>query len=281
MVRKSSLLGKIFTRKKTVKDPAAPVRRGVTPAGSAGKAPGGGNGKGSRAQVKEVLASRGEPLSEPARKMEVKPVRKEDAQKAVVRGLQDLSDLLKGIQSRMEAQGEKTGKLLDTFKDLPEAAQAQIQFLEKISKQMEAQHGRTTQLLERFSQIPELLSGIQKILEAQQNAEARRDQTLGRFRETMERINASISSLSQDNSRAMTEAAQTFEKAHAQSVQTFEKSQKETLQVFQKAQETHSKALGEFLSSTRKQNKAILFFLVLTFLVMAGILVGMLTGLGR
>ncbi len=281
MVRKSSLFGKIFTRKKTMEEPVTPVRRGAVPAGSARKTPAGGNGKGAREQVKEAMASRPAPPPEAPRKMEVKPIRKEDAQKAVVRGLQDLSDLLKGIQGRMEAQGEKTGKLLDTFKDLPGAAQAQIQFLEKISRQMEAQHGRTTQLLEQFSQIPELLGGIQKILEAQQNAEARRDQTLGRFRETMERINASISSLSQDNSKAMAEAAQTFEKAHTQSVQTFEQSQKQTLQVFQKAQESHSKALGEFLSSTRRQNKAILFFLVLTFLVMAGILVGMLTGLGR
>ncbi len=280
MVRKSSLLGKLFTRKKTPNDPVSPVRR-TAPAGT-GKVAAGGNGKGPRGQVKEAVASRREAVSEPPPpKAEVRPIKKEDAQKAVVRGLQDLSNLLQGIQERMENQGEKTGKLLETFKDLPEAAQAQIEFLKKISQQMEAQHGRTTQLLERFSQIPELLDGIQKILEAQQSAEARRDQTLSRFRETMERINSSISSLSQDNAKAMREAAQTFEKTHAQSVQTFEKSQRQTLEVFQKAQETHSKALGEFLASTRKQNKAILVFLVLTFLVMAGILVGMFTGLGR
>ena len=97
----------------------------------------------------------------------------------------------------------------------------------------------------------------------------------------MDRINSSISTLTQDNSQAMREAAQTFERTHAQSVQTFEKSQKQTLAVFQRAQENHSRALGEFLSSTRKQNKVIMFFLVLTFLVMAGILVGLLAGVGR
>ena len=133
MVRKSSLLGKLFTRKKTLNEPVSPVRR-TTPAGGGKTA--GGNGKGPRGQVKDAVASRLESPPPPPPKMEVRPIKKEDAQKAVVQGLQDLSDLLKGIQGRMESQGEKTGKLLETFKDLPEAAQAQIQFLKKISKQI-------------------------------------------------------------------------------------------------------------------------------------------------
>ena len=286
MVKRSSFLGKLFSKKKPQEKeksrmPSAISERGerkaVTP-----EAVKKGNGKGSKEDIN--LREQPRVTTEPrvaSKPSIITPIKKEDAQKAVVEGLKDLSGLLRSIQGRMEEQGERTGALLQKFEDLPETAKAQIRFLEKISDQLEAQYSSTAKVLEKLSHIPELLSGVQKILESQQKAEERRDQTMSRFRETMEKINESISLLNQDNAEAMKETAKTFEKTHRESVEIFEKTQKKTLEAFEKAQEKQVKALGNILSGAKTQNIAILIFLVLIFLVMSGILVVMLTGFPR
>lgn len=207
----------------------------------------------------------------------------------MVDGIKDLSGLLRGIRTGMDNQGERTEKLIKNFQDLPEAAKAQIQFLERISAQMESQHSHTSELLERFSQIPELLAGVQKILESQQAAEERRDQTLGRFRDTMERINTSIAVLNKDTKEAINTNARSFERGHAESVRTFEKkhsesvqafelSQRQTLDAFLKASHSQNEAMSSVLKGSTKQNRAILVFLILVFLVMSGALVAFLIG---
>jgi len=296
MVRKASLFQKLFRKGQPAEEKKIqPVTRpAVTPlpAGARPAQPsriGGGNGKGApaRPQVRAgleadirpeiLLQPKPEPVkSEP--RVEERPVRKEDAQKAVVTGLKDLSSLLTGIQGHMEDQGRRTGKLLEKFEDLPETARAQIQFLERISTQLETQHNHTSELLQKFGQIPDLLAGVQRILETQQAADERRDQTLGRFRDTMDRINGSIAALNQDSTRSIQETAQTFERSHASSVKLFERAQQQTLDAFQRSAEVQGKALGSILQGSTRQNRAILLFLALIFLAMTGVFITMLAG---
>ncbi len=167
MVKRSSFLGKLFSKKRqeeTRKTISTLSERSKVKQNAMGK----GNGKGSSDVVRELRKER---IQEQEQKQVQKPVvvtplKKEDAQKAVVEGLKDLSGLLQSIQGRMEEQGERTGKLLQKFEDLPETAKAQIRFLEKISVQMETQYASTAKVLENLSRIHELLSGVKKILES-------------------------------------------------------------------------------------------------------------------
>jgi hypothetical protein len=222
-----------------------------------------------------------EPVTAPPLTTEVETrrlSRKEDAIVAVTEGLSDLGNLLRGINTRMEEQNERSGTLAARFEDFPATARAQIELLGVISRQLEESRGSTRELMEKFGEMPDLLRGIHKVLERQAATEERTESTLAEFRNTMDRINGSIADLSHEHSASLKETHASFERTHAQSVRVFEQTQKESVQTFKHSQEGQSRQLAALLDSSGKMNRAILVFLIMIFTALVSIFVVVLSG---
>ncbi|MFQ5507295.1 MAG: hypothetical protein ACE5F1_21215, partial [Planctomycetota bacterium] len=195
--------------------------------------------------------------------------RKEAAALALTEGFHDLSSLLKGIQERMDGQDQRSAGLNEKFSELPAMAKAQVEFMGSISQQMLVQKEKTTELLTKLGGLPELLEGIHTALQKQAANEERTEKTLSEFRQTMNRMHDSMTTLTRENQDAVKESTQSLERVHTRTTRVFEDSQRQALDRFEKVQSTQLEQITKLMDRARNTNRGIglMLFLMLGAIV--------------
>ena len=147
MVKKTSILGKLKNRWKS----PDPVRSG------------GGRGVGPEPtpRITPEPAVAAPPERVPNRKMSAQ----EDAVVALGEGFRELSSMVRGVQTRMEDQGERSEAVTESVKQLPALGQAQLDLLRQMAAQMEQQNQASGKMMTALGTLPELLDGVRTALD--------------------------------------------------------------------------------------------------------------------
>lgn len=278
MVKKSSLFQKLKNRWRagTVQVDEEPVRRG-RPAPLA--TPAGRPGNGGRVQA---LAEVGEPIADArsGRKLNSR----EEAMATLGEGFKELCTLMRGVQVRIEAQGDK-GK-------------AQAEALQRLTLALEKQ-GQTQETLARaLGSLPETMAGVKGALERAAATDDRTAKTLGEFRSTMERVQGSMAQMVEQSKQQSTAADRLLNEQKSGSerlakvlesrakdgdlvqgaVQRLEKTSADHMTALRLAQQDQATRMHKLVAESSTWNKAVLAVLVLTFCALAGIFFVMLSG---
>lgn len=288
MVRKSSFLDKLFGKRKDVSQleeskadvgvlldkhgrpthkhgrnvdvgPVANPPTAAAPGVDRTKPANGGSGGGVPPEVQPVTMHLG----------------KREATNALVDGFQDLSALLRGLDRRMEQQGQRTGDLNEKFTELPAMARAQVDFMSQVSRQLSDQKQRTGELLSKLTGLPALFEGIHKTLERQAATEERTEKNLTDFRQTMDRIHESIGTLAKGNQKAIKDTTESFERSSTRTTRAFEETQKQAYTSFEKTQSAQLGQLGQMIESSTRVNR----WMIVTMVIVAFTLVALLATL--
>jgi hypothetical protein len=154
---------------------------------------------------------------------------KEEARLAIGEGFQELSSLVRGVQTRVEDQGGQAAKMAEEIQSLPALGRSQLDLLQKMASHFEQQTEVGAQLLQKLGDLPGLLGGVQQALEKATATDARTADTLDQFRETMDRIEGSM--------EQMVETSKTHVSAATDLVRGREAEEKRVLDVLEKGRD--------------------------------------------
>ncbi|MCC6669978.1 MAG: hypothetical protein IT458_02880 [Planctomycetes bacterium] len=192
MVKKASLFDKLMNRWRGAS--GVHVEQGVERVtGPSTAAPGNGGAHGASRVAVDQVPVEPRPESLPGRKLSPK----EEALLAMGEGFSELSSLLRGVQVRMEGQGEHVAELGARLTQLPALAQAQLQALQALAAQMERQNESAELVRKTLGDVPALLTDVRAALHRAAVTDERAARTLDEFRGNMDRIQASISTMVQ------------------------------------------------------------------------------------
>lgn len=136
----------------------------------------------------------------------------EEAVLALKEGFQELASLLRGMQSRGDAQGEQLASAVDQLKQLPGFAGQQLEALGQIATGLERQGAAQEELTRSMSGLPEVMRGVEKALVDASTRDARTAQTLGEFRGTMTRMQDAMGEMVQESKRQADSTARIAER---------------------------------------------------------------------
>lgn len=291
MVKKTSLFQKLkgrFTSGSVrVEEPRTVVR------GSRAAAPAGASRTASRVSVPEP-----KPAAEPAARIEPMAVgepladarssrklsSREEAALTLGEGFKELCSLMRGVQVRIDAQGDKNS--------------GQIAALQKLASQLEKQGQNHELMVRSLATLPDMMKQVQTALERTAQADERTASTLGEFRSTMERVQGSMTQMVEQSRKSADAAGKLAEEQKSGTerlakvleerskdgetmrsvVQRIEKNSTDHMTALRLAQQDQSTRMHKLVAQSSTWNKAILAVLVLTFLALAGVFFVMLGG---
>ncbi len=132
---------------------------------------------------------------------------KEEAALAVREGLQEPSDLLRGVHARLGDQSDRARALAAHVEAMPAAGRAQHDVLRQMSAQLERQNDTSVRLAAALGTLPDALHGVHRALERVASSDERTVQAMGEFRNHMERVQSAMERLV-DSAAAQAQAAQ-------------------------------------------------------------------------
>ena len=195
---------------------------------------------------------------------------------AVQEGFADLANLMRGLQTRMEVQGERMASVSENLGVLPTLGNAQLDTLREISERLKA-----------LDQVPESLTEMRAALDRASAMDERTTATLDEFKSNMERIQGAMNQMVD---RATTQARDTASLAKAQRehidgfTRTLEEQRAEQdtavrtmvnrvgdatadgMQSLREAQADQSTRLGKLIEDGTRTNRGILVLLVGTLI---------------
>lgn len=199
MVKKTSLLDKLVGRWRT--SAGVEVREGTRAKASSGSGANRVSGSApaptqrqAQATVRPVEPEAAEVLGQPladrasGRKLSVK----EEALLTMDGGLKELASLMRGVQVRLDAEGQQVGALADDIRLLPALGQAQLDALRAVATQLEQQGRVSEKLLQTMADLPSALTGLRATLDKVVATDERTAGTLSDFRAAMDSIHASM-----------------------------------------------------------------------------------------
>jgi len=195
----------------------------------------------------------------PEKPTEKKLSRKEETAQKISEGIDNLSGMLKSINSQLET-GNDRGRILadavqelpEVLRSIPETSNAQLEFLGTISKQLDLQSTRTAEVLDCFSGLPEVLKSIP----ASQERQARQ---LEHISEELAASATQQMKLMKAAQREQSAAVNTIQAGQKESLNLFHKAQQQTLASYQSAQGEQTARMEEFMERTqRSMNRALL-----------------------
>lgn len=200
----------------------------------------------------------------------------EDAAMQMTKSFGELSSLLRGVQSRMENQGERLDNMDQNLNRLPAAAEAQLAVLQGLVGQLEKQNEMNATMVSTFSELPEVMKGVQESLAKSAVTDERTAQTLDEFKGTMNRIQSSMGDMV-ETSKVQADAASSLANNHEDTVRSLEKSTKEGLDSLRGVQEDQANRMTKLVGETGRWNRAVVVLLILSFAALVSIFGALIT----
>lgn len=224
----------------------------------------------------------GEPLADARSSRKLSS--REEAALTLGEGFKELCSLMRGVQVRIDAQGNKSG--------------AQIDVLQKLAAVLEKQGQNHELMVRSLNTLPEMMNQVKTALERTAQTDERTANTLGEFRSTMERVQGSMTQMVEQSRKSADATGKLADEQKSGSerlvkaledrskdgeamrsvVQRLEKSSTDNLTALRLAQQDQSTRMHNLVAQNSSWNKAILAVLVLTFLALAGVFFVMLGG---
>ncbi len=218
----------------------------------------------------------------PGRKLSAK----EEAVMAMGEGFRELSSLVRGVQTRMEDQGQRASRMAEEIASLPALGRSQLDLLKRMAEHLEKQNKVGDQLLGTMKGVPQALQGIEKALKDAAATEQRTAQTLGDFRSTMDRIQGSMSQMTasaktqadaasqlvRDQQGGQQKLVDSLSDSQREGIDRLESLTTKKLDAMRKAQDEQAARLSQLVSSTGRWSQVLVVLLSLTFFALAGIL---------
>lgn len=290
MVKKTSFLDKLKNRWSSATgirvDDSSNVAGDRSKSGATGK-PAGANPVLSRAEVAPPSTE-----TVTGRKLSAK----QEAVVAINEGFKELASLLRGMQTRVDDQGEQIGSAVDSLGRLPALSEAQNDLMRLMIERLEKQNASTELLAERMGDMPSMVADMKKSLEQVAATDARTAKSLDEFKGNMGRIQDAMAQIvdhSGQQAKATTSVAREQTEAVQGMVEGMERNQRDALASLQettaktaaesdkrveqmrKSQVDQSAKLASFTADARKSNKTIVVLLsctVAALVIIAGIL---------
>ncbi len=230
-----------------------------------------------KAEIRSLAAGpRGERVS--SRKLAAK----EEAVLALGEGFQELSSLMRGVQTRLDGQGTQMGEVADGLRQLPAVQQAQLEALQGLASHLERQNTLGVQVADSLKGLPQMMTGVQAALERAASADERTAKTMGEFQNTMNRIHQSMGLMVQDSKSqadavqkiaGKTEEARAEEQEHMRGmVADLRQSTSESVTALRSAQEDQSTRLQKAVEENGKWSQAVLVLLAITVVGLLAVL---------
>ncbi|MEO0479290.1 MAG: hypothetical protein AAF196_07410 [Planctomycetota bacterium] len=211
---------------------------------------------------------------------------KEDASLAMRDGFQELGSLLRGMQSRIDSQGEQIARTVESVNQLPAIGQQQLETLRRLADRFDRQSEQTAVLTRSLGDLPQTLKSVQESLDRAAATDERQAKSLDEFRTNMARINESMEKMV-DHSKSQSEATQSLvsaeKEALTESFDGFAKSQKSAtedaaarlgaahdrgVKVLSQIQEQHAEKLNQLAESNQKANRPVIVLLSLVLVAL-------------
>ena len=297
MVKKSSFLDKLKSRLRQSDvqlEPVDTADRGVVDRGGVDR---GGVDRGGVGAAGGRGASRVDPVPV-ARPVDVEAVssrklsQREEATVAIQDGFRELTSLLRGMQHRVEDQGERFTRAADGIAQLPALQEAQLEMLRRIAERMQAQDQTHALMAQSLGGLPELMGQVREALDRAAATDERTAHTLGEFRSNMDRIQTSMSEmvdhsrrqaaasegLVQGRSEEVRELTDSLSEVQREAVDRLESTQRDGVRALREAHADQATRLGRMVEEGQKTNRAVLIMLGLTFLALVTIAIALLQG---
>lgn len=256
------------------------------------------SGPQSGPQSSSQSASKGPGASEPTRPVdavarraaEAKVSRRltpqEDASLAMRDGFQELGSLLRGMQSRIDNQGEQLAKTMENVNQLPAIGQQQLETLRRLADRFDRQSEQSAVLARSLGDLPQTLKAVQQSLDRAAATDERQAKSLDEFRSNMSRINDSMSKMvdhSKSESAAARAMVESERKALSQSIDSLSKQQKSAtedaatrlgaahdsgVKALTKIQQQQAQRLEQLVESGSKTNRWVVTLLALVFVAL-------------
>jgi methyl-accepting chemotaxis protein len=272
VVKKSSFLEKIRSRLRTgdlrVERP--------TDFTSAARGAGAENAAPEAARLDAVPATR-EPELVSGRKLS----RQEEATVAVQDGFRELTSLLRGMQSRVEEQGERFVRATDNLARMPELQVHQLDALRRIAQHIEVQGQSQALIAQSLGDLPQLLGTVREALDRAAAVDERTAGTLDEFRSHMARIQGSMERMV-DHSRQHAESARNLAEGHgaevaelrevtSSAVESVKRSQSESISALRNAHADQATRISQLVEEGQRRQTAVIVLLGLVLVVLLGI----------
>jgi methyl-accepting chemotaxis protein len=224
----------------------------------------------------------------PSRKMS----QREEATVAIQDGFRELTSLLRGMQNRVEDQGERFTRAADGIAQLPALQEAQLEMLRRIADRMQAQDQSHALMAQSLGGLPELMGQVREALDRAAATDDRTANTLGEFRSNMDRIQSSMAEMVDHSRRHATaseelvqgrgdevrELTDSLSEVQREAVDRLESTQRDGVRALRDAHADQAKRLGRMVEEGQKTNRAVLILLGLTFLALMTIAIALLQG---
>lgn len=214
---------------------------------------------------------------------------KEAAVVAMGEGFQELSNLVRGVQVRMEDQGTRSAAVAEDIRAMPALGRQQLDLLRRIADGLESQGKVSDKLLSTLGQVKEALDS--SVLTDQRTVD-----TMLEFKRTMERIDGSIGRMV-DNTKALARDRQADERRMVDAiregreedvralvegqragVERLEAATRQRMDAMRLVQDEHAAHLNKLVTINGRWTQVIIILLSLTFFALAGILTVLAVG---
>ncbi|MCA8940985.1 MAG: hypothetical protein KDB80_00375 [Planctomycetes bacterium] len=242
MVKKTSFLEKLKNRWR----PASGIRlddRGVSSPTS-----------GSESAPRNVAKPMPEPVS--SRKLSTK----QEAVVAINEGFKELASLLRGMQTRVDDQGEQIHAAVESLAQLPALSQAQIDLMRTMVERMDKQNSVTEELAAHLADMPELAEKLRASVDRAEATDQRTARTLDEFRNNMASIQSAMTEIV-DHSGKHVEATASLASDQQQTLADLATTSEKSAQTLRQAQREQSERIGKLAEANRRTNKAVVWLL--------------------
>ncbi|MBI5849801.1 MAG: hypothetical protein HZB39_01985 [Planctomycetes bacterium] len=206
---------------------------------------------------------------------------KEEATLAVQDGFRELNGLLRGMQTRVEEQGERFVRAADGLVRLPELGEFQLQALRRIAEQIEEQGRQNAVVVQSLGDLPRLLGTVRDALDRAATVDERTAGTLDEFRAHMARIQGGMERMV-DHSRQHVESARSIatgrdaelrqlQESTKSAVSNVEKAQQSGLRSLREAHEDQANRLRKLVEESTRRSRAMLVLLGLVLVALLAI----------
>lgn len=218
---------------------------------------------------------------------------KEEASLAMKDGFQELGSLLRGMQSRIDNQGEQIARTMESVNQLPQIGQQQLETLRRLADRFDRQSEQNAVIARSLGDLPQMMETVQGALDRAAATDDRTTKTLEDFRSNMTRIQGSmermvehsgkqaqsVQTLATEPQERLTEAVQEASKQqrHAtdDAAARLGAAHERGVKAINRAQQEQAERLTTIAESGQKQSKVVIGLLagvLVALCVVAGLL---------
>jgi methyl-accepting chemotaxis protein len=195
---------------------------------------------------------------------------KEKAQLTMTGNFQELSTLLRGVESHLDGNATKFDQLNENVSKLPAVAREQVEMLRALVSGFDKQNVMNGKMVDTLAELPAVMKGVQDSLHRAAVTDERTSSTLDEFRGTMDRIQGSMGEMVA-TSHEQADAAKVIAEDHRDGVQAVETVTRDGLEALRMAQEDQANRMAKIASEAGRGNRVVVVLLILSFAALVAI----------